>query len=129
MTDQIPDLSALNAQYASALVGADLEGLLAMYDEDALMIGSGLVPVEGRAALGAYYAGVFGAGLTYAALTSARHRVVGGTIVDTGRYEMTIEPQGGDAMHDAGQYTHVLRLNSDGVWRIWHDMFTSDGAA
>lgn len=124
-----PDLSDLNARYAAALVAGDLDALPSTYDADAIMLGGGIPAVEGASALEEYYTGVFGAGLTHAALTSGRSRAAGDVVIDTGRYEMTIEPHGGPTVHDAGKYVHVLRRGEDGGWRIWHDMFVSDGGA
>lgn len=118
------DLADFNDRYGNALTAGDVESLVSLYDEDAIMLGAGVSPVEGTAALNEYYQGVTTAGLKSAKLTSVRSRVEGGLVVDTGRYEMEIEPD----ITDAGKYVHVFRQNSVGEWTLWHDMFVSDRA-
>ncbi len=43
-----------------------------------------------------------------------------------GTYKMTLSPPGTSPMEDAGKYMEVWRKQSDGAWRVTHDMFNSD---
>ena len=43
-----------------------------------------------------------------------------------GTYKMTVSPPGVPPMEDEGKYIEVWHKQPDGVWKVTHDMFSSD---
>ncbi len=53
--------------------------------------------------------------------------VAGAYAIETDSYEMTFTPKGGKPMHDKGNYLLVWKKQTDGSWKIYRDINTSDG--
>jgi uncharacterized protein (TIGR02246 family) len=54
--------------------------------------------------------------------------VSGSLAVETGTFEWTVQPKGGNAVQDKGKYLTVWKHYPDGAWKIVRDINNSDQA-
>ena len=111
-----PELDRVLRDYESAWRRGDAAGLAALFAEDGFVLQGGRVPIRGRAAIQAAYAGQAGGPLRLRALAAATADTVGYII---GAYGY------GDAPGDQGKFTLTLRRGPDGRWLIFSDMDNS----
>jgi uncharacterized protein (TIGR02246 family) len=123
------EIETNNARFCAALGARDTEGLIELYDPEAVLLVPGAPPIRGRDGVGAYYENVFAAGVTGAEMRTVQLEEVGDTIVEIGEYTMALDPPRGEAFEDSGKYMLVHRRQDNGTWAIWLDMVHSDSAA
>ncbi len=99
--------------YEAAWQKGDAEALAALFAEDGFVLQGGRVPVRGRAAIRAAYAGQGGGPLRLRALAAAESDTVGFII---GAYGYEPSP------NDTGKFTLTLRRGARGRWEIFSDM-------
>ena len=108
-----PALDRVLRDYERAWRAGDNTALAALFAEDGFVLQGGRVPVRGRAAIRAAYAGQGGGQLRLRALATATADSVGYII---GAYGY------GDTPGDVGKFTLTLRRAPDGAWLIFSDM-------
>lgn len=118
-----------NQRFCHALGAHDMAALLACYDEQARVLIPGVPIIVGAAAVAAYYAGVFAAGVRGATMRIEHLEERTDCVVEAGCYTMDLQPEGAALMRDEGKYQIVYRRDAAGNLRIWYDMFHSDSAA
>lgn len=107
-----PELSRVLCDYEAAWRAKDAAALAALFAEDGFVLPNGALPVRGREAIAAHYAGAGGP----LALRSLAWDACGGVAYVIGGYASTPgEP-------DAGKFTLTLRRGPDGRWLIVSDM-------
>ena len=115
----------INRSFVEAFDRGDFEGVAAVYTEDARIMPPGMPTVQGREAIGQFWAGGAEAfGFKSVSLTTLELDVQGGTAQELGQWEIF----GADGPMDRGSYVVVWKQGPDGAWR-WHwDIWNSDGA-
>lgn len=121
------EIAANNTRFCEALGRRDMEGLVAFYDPDVVLLIPGAPAIRGREAVRAYYSAVFEAGVKAADMESFEIAEVGGAMLEMGTYTMTLAGPDGVDVTDTGKYFVVHRRQADGQWAMWLDMFHSDG--
>lgn len=111
-----------SAAWEAAWNAGDIAAVAALYTEDAVLLPPGSEPVEGRAAIQAYWQEVYDAmpGVK-TDLETIEHEVFDGVTIERGSYVNT-DPDG--AHLDHGKFVAIW-TNVDGEWRIARDIFNT----
>lgn len=110
--------SAAIARYDAAMTAGDLEAVLGLFNEDAVVVPPRMDPIEGIAAIRAFLTPLL-ATMTYQHASRSMHSETAGELaVDSGITDATLTPRdGGDAISGSVDYQVVLRAEGNG-WRI-----------
>jgi uncharacterized protein (TIGR02246 family) len=96
------------------------------YAPDAIAMAPNLPALHGHDAIRAFWTGFLGNGAIELALTSDHvTQSCSDLAVENGRYDLTITPKGGQAIHDNGKYVVVWK-KAGGRWWAAEDIFNSD---
>ncbi|HXH92649.1 MAG TPA: DUF4440 domain-containing protein [Thermoanaerobaculia bacterium] len=96
------------------------------YAPDAVAMAPNVPAMHGRDAIRAFWTQVLGSGAVELALTSNHvTQSCSDLAVENGRYDLTITPKGGQAIHDTGKYI-VVWTKAAGRWWATEDIFNSD---
>jgi uncharacterized protein (TIGR02246 family) len=109
----------------------DLEAVVRIYSDDALLLPPEGEPIAGREAIHAHYARIFETDVLEVPLSSEETVVSGDLAFNRGRTSVRATPRaGGDARETSDKYLMILRRNSDGKWKIarliWNRSGTGD---
>jgi uncharacterized protein (TIGR02246 family) len=112
--------------YAAAMLAGDAAAAAAVYAEDAIEMPPGHPAVRGRAAIEAYYRGMFsGCRFTEFTLQTEQTRVSGDVGYAVGLSRVSLTPAGGPPVHEAGKYLVVLK-RSGGSWKVAYAIHNAD---
>jgi uncharacterized protein (TIGR02246 family) len=107
----------------------DAKGVAAVFGDDATEMPPGVAPARGRAAIEAYYRGLFGTcRFTTFELTETDSRVAGdvGYLVGTWRIAVSAAAPGGSVAHDeTGKFLVVLK-RTDNAWKVAYAIYNGD---
>ncbi len=121
------DIRKNNARFEEAFTRQDAAALAALYTRDAQVMPSNSAPVVGPAEIQAFWASVMQSGVKSGRLETLELATGGDLAVETGRYQLVIQPPGAAApVTDEGKYLVVWRQQEDGRWRMQRDMFSSN---
>jgi ketosteroid isomerase-like protein len=96
------------------------------YAPDAVVMAPNVPAFHGREAIRGFWAQNLAAGSVDLALTTdSVTQSCSDLAVESGHYDVTITPSGGQAIHEAGKYVVVWK-KSGGRWWATRDMFNSD---
>ena len=115
-----------NARFMEAIARGDAAAVAALYTEDAQVLPSNSPPIEGPADIQAYWTAALQSGIKSGRLETRDLELGGDLAVETGRYQLVIQPPGGAQLTDEGKYLVVWRRQADGSWKLHRDMFSSN---
>lgn len=116
-----PELAAVADAWAQNLNAGDIDGLVALYAEDARILPPNAEMAQGHDAVRAIFGGMIDAGLT-GSLATIETMVAADIGYRIGTYTLTA-PDGSQA--DQGKYLEIWR-EINGEWKISVDTFNSD---
>ena len=120
-------IDSLNARFVDAAKRGDTATIASIYADDAVAMMSNTEAWRGRDAVRKGWAGVVADGmLKDFSLRTQDVDVSGDLVVETGTYEMTLQPKGGREMKDKGKYVVVWKRQPDGSLKIFRDVGNSD---
>jgi len=125
-------LDSADAAFAAALMRGDQKALAAYYADDAILLGTGMKAVVGRAAIEQTFAGFVGMFTISNARLQTTDVVINGDLVTVvGTYSMTLHPKSGTGadLADSGKFLTVWERVGDGSWKILRDCSNSDRPA
>ena len=118
-----------NAKIADALQRADTAVMMAQYDNDAVVMMSGMPAWRGPAEIRKSGTELFQAMKFSDVKFNTTDVDVGGDYaIETGTYEMTVTPKGAKPMPDKGKYVVVWKKQADGSWKVYRDISNTDVA-
>ena len=120
------DIRQNNARFEEAFTRQDAAALAALYTRDAQVMPSNSAPIVGPADIQAFWASVMQAGVKSARLETLDVDAGGDLAVETGRYQLVIQPPGGAQLTDEGKYLVVWCRQANGSWKLYRDMFSSN---
>ena len=96
------------------------------YAPDAVVMAPNMPALHGRDAILQFWTGFLASDAVDLALTSTNvTQPSADTAIETGRYDLSLRPPGGQAIKDAGKYI-VIWKKSNGRWWAAEDIFNSD---
>ena len=116
-----------NAQMMAAMNSGRVADAMGLYSSDAVVLAANAPPMHGHQAIAGFWNAVAGMKMRNVKLTTEQLEVHGDVAIETGSYEMTLNPPGapGD-VNDRGKFLVVWKRQADGSWKIYRDMFSSN---
>jgi uncharacterized protein (TIGR02246 family) len=116
-------IEAANAKFVTAMTSGDTATAANNYADDAIIMMANEEPWRGRAAITNGFAGLLSQ-MTPKAMSFHTDDVMlaGDLAVETGTYDMTLQPKTGKAVTDKGKYLTVWKHQPDGSWKIIRDI-------
>lgn len=121
MADDGPAFSPRDSEWQAAMNAGDVEGIAALYTENARLMPPNLEAMTGKDAVRAAFGGMIEAGQSVE-LNTIEHRSGGDTAYVVGNYKL----KQGDAVVDQGKYIETWTRNADGEWLMNNDIWNSD---
>ena len=121
VAQESPEILAKAATWQEALNAGDIEGLVALYSDDARLMPPNAVATQGPDAIRADFGGMIAAGLTIK-LDTIEAASAGNTGYRVGTYTLTAP---GGATADTGKYIELWE-KVGGEWLITNDIWNSD---
>jgi len=123
-----PDVEAITTVFEQAIAAAnagDVEGVLAVYADDAVSLPPNEPPASGEAAIRAKFQPTFAENTVRIATSQDEVVVAGDLAVMRISFEETVTPKGeGEPIELGGHWLIVWRKQSDGSWKFWRDMWS-----
>ena len=114
--------------FGDAFGRGDAAAVAAWYTGDATLLPPGSPMTKGRDAIRDFWQGAMSTGVTEARLESVEVESRGDLAYEVGRFEMAMQPPGGERAEVRGKYVVVWKREGDG-WRMHVDIWNSDGQA
>ena len=112
-------IEAANKGFVKAFNKGDLEKAMMVYSKDATILPPNAEMMKGREAITAFWKVGLDMGIKEAKLETVEVTPVGENYAyELGKYELKIEPGGGQTIMDHGKYMMVWKL-VEGEWK-WH---------
>ncbi|MGB6192344.1 MAG: DUF4440 domain-containing protein [Terracidiphilus sp.] len=121
-------LRALDGQWSATAAKNDLDGTVAFYAENAVLLPPNAPIATDAKAIRASWAGLLGPN------TALSWKVAGAEVASSGElgyvygaYTLTLkDPKGGPAVHDTGKFVEIWKKQADGQWKCIIDTYNSD---
>jgi uncharacterized protein (TIGR02246 family) len=120
-------IDAANARFVEAAKQGDTTVIGTLFAEDAVVMMSNQPAARGIEGARKTFGAMFAPGTVKDFSLKTEDVAVGGDLaVETGTYEMTMQPPGGREAKDKGKYVTVWKRQADGSWKIIRDIGNSD---
>jgi uncharacterized protein (TIGR02246 family) len=120
-------IEAANANQANGFKAGNIDGIVANYTPDAMVMMTGQASMVGAAAIREGLTGWLSQGpITDFVLTTGDVMLADDLAIETGTFTLTQKPKDGAAMTDKGKYISVWKKQADGSWKIVRDIANSD---
>jgi uncharacterized protein (TIGR02246 family) len=119
----------LDEQWSAAAAKNDLEGTLAFYADDAVVLPGNAPIATDKNAIRALWAGMLGPNTAVSWKVSKAEVAKSGELGYLyGTYELTIKDakSSGTVVHDAGKLVEIWKKQADGKWKCIVDTYNSD---
>ena len=111
---------------ADAIARGDALEAAGLYADEGRLLAAAAGPIAGRSQIEAYWRAGIALGLSRVELRPSELTVAEPVALEIGRYELTFDRDGGDALADRGTYLVLHRRQADGSWRRAVDVFNAD---
>ena len=113
--------------FEGAFSRGDAAAVAAWYTTDATLLPPDNPMMKGRDAIQAFWQGAMSMGVSEAKLETLEVETRDDLAYEVGRFEMAVQPQGGERAELKGKYVVVWKLGGDG-WRMHVDIWNGDRA-
>ena len=117
------ELAAVADAFSRAYMAGDVDTIVSLYTEDAVLIPHGGTEVRGLDAIEAFWAPREGVTIAHHKITSAQVEVFGDVATDYGTYVARGSAGGQTWGPSHGNYLIVWKRGTDGQWRMQLDMW------
>ena len=127
------DLAAIRnfgPQFSQAILARDVDAVVALYTDDAVIMPPGAPVVVGKDAIRDFFTAQFASDVvtTEQVFTSIQTEGEGNQAFDRGTFSWKgTRPGASDTITDVGKYVVIVRRTADGSWRVAVDIGNSDG--
>lgn len=111
-------------EWQAAMNAKDIEGVVALYTDDARLLPPNLEATTGKDAIREAFGGMIEAGLSVE-LNAIEHKSGGDIAYVVGTFKLTA----GDDVADQGKYIEIWHRGADGEWLMANDIWNSDKPA
>lgn len=121
-------IDAANQNFMQAFQRGDAAGVAACYTADARLLPPNGQPMNGTAAITAFWQGAMALGITAAKLETVELESRGDLAIEIGQYTLTIQPAPDTTATDVGKYVVVWK-DDGGVWKLHIDIWNTNTPA
>lgn len=112
--------------YLTSINSNDVARFLTTVTDDIVFLPPNSEPIAGKEAVGAWVAGYFEAIQTVWTKTTVELVVADGLAYEWYRYHVVDTPRdGGEPATDTGNGVNIYRIDADGTWRVWRDIWAT----
>jgi uncharacterized protein (TIGR02246 family) len=122
----VADVDAVAQAFHDGVANQDAAALASLYAENGRFLPMGMGPCKGRAEIRSAMQQLLDMGARSLDVEPLDVREVGDLTIEYGRYTMSIEPDGDEAVTDMGKYLVVHERQADGSTKIMYDIFNSN---
>lgn len=122
-------IAAANAAFGEAIRRGDAAAVAGLYAEDARLMPPNSEMVQGRDGIRAFWWGGIQLGIKNAVLTTVDVLGMNDLVCEIGRYDLSIEPEGGEPVGDSGKYVVVWKRTAEGAWKMQVDIWNTSPPA
>ena len=127
MTEAKQAIDRLRREHQEAVNSCDVDLLLRGMADDVVYLGLGAAPVVGKTALRSMIEPVYAQATIQIDMTPMDIQFEDTTIIEWGRIRGVMRPaEDADLAPVSLKYLFVYRCETDGVWRISHDVYNDD---
>ena len=119
------EIGEVNVKFGEAVRLGDAAALASLYTEDAKLLPPNSEMIEGREGIKAFWGGGLQMGIKDAILTTVEVFGMGDLVCEIGNYDLTIQPEGMDAIKDNGKFLVVWKKAMDGTWKLHVDIWNT----
>ena len=109
-----------------AVNDADVDGIVACWAPDGIMLPPHHAAVRGRTAISEYFSRAFAARRVTFTFTDSSVEVFGAVAIERLHYTALATAPGGETSEDAGKGLHIYTRQADGTWQLAQDIWNSD---
>jgi uncharacterized protein (TIGR02246 family) len=113
--------------FTGAFKRGDAAAVAAWYTTDATLLPPDNTMMKGRDAIQAFWQGAMSMGVSEAKLETLEVETRDDLAYEVGRFEMVMQPQGGERVELTGKYVVVWKLEGE-AWRMHVDIWNGDSA-
>jgi uncharacterized protein (TIGR02246 family) len=119
-------IRAADLAFAAAANAGNLDGVIAIYAEDATLLPPNLPPQKGRDAIRKFWGGLLGAYTVRFEVSSETVEGRGDLAYNVGRYQLSATPKtkGPPPIEEEGKFVEILKRRPDGSWKYVVDMYS-----
>jgi ketosteroid isomerase-like protein len=118
-------LSQVSTQFSAAYVKGDIEKLVSLYTDDAVIFPGNSDLIRGKEAIKKYWTLPPNRTITHHKITAVEIKITGDFAYDYGYYEISGRNENEAWGPNYGKYLIVWKRGSDGVWKMHLDMWNS----
>lgn len=120
------DVHAVAERLRQAVNAADVDGIVACWAPDGVMLPPAHAAVYGRDAIRDYFRGAFAARRPTFTFTDFVVDVFGTMAIELLHYRVVVVPATGEATEDVGKGVHLYTRRAGGGWQIALDIWNAD---
>jgi uncharacterized protein (TIGR02246 family) len=119
-------IRAADLSFAAAANAGNIDGVIAVYAEDASLLPPNLPPQKGRDAIRKFWGGFLGAYTVRFDINSETVEGRGDLAYTVGHYTLSATPKakGPPPIEEEGKFVEVLKRQPDGSWKYVVDMYS-----
>lgn len=124
----IAAIRAVDSAFAAAASAGNVDGVIAVYANNAALLPPNLPPQKGRAAIKSFWGGFLSAYTVRFELGSDALEGRGDLAYNMGHYRFTAVPKAKSdpGVADEGKFLEILKKQPDGSWKYLVDMYSSN---
>ncbi|HKI77955.1 MAG TPA: DUF4440 domain-containing protein [Ignavibacteriaceae bacterium] len=115
-----------NTAFGNYSAKGDSVSVANLYTEDAVLLPPNSAMVKGRDGIESVWGSFFRLGKIDIKLTAEDVYGEGSIAVETGKYDLTIQPEGTTPIKDHGKYIVVWQKQSNNSWKLKRDIWNSN---
>jgi uncharacterized protein (TIGR02246 family) len=120
---------SISPAFVRAMESKDSEALASFYAEEGTLMPPGAPPIQGRAAIQAFWERMVHTAIKKVALNPQDLRMSGDLSYEVGTYDIDLALPDGTAASEQGKYIVLMKKQADGSWKMTHDMWSSNTPA